>query len=204
MVKSVDPARASSAPTTWSPCSSVIPFTPKAARPMGRTSFWSNRIAIPCAVPMITSSSPLACITDTSSSSPSMERALSPLGRGRANASSLVRLISPFWVTKMMYGPAATWTALAATRGLLRGRGLFSGLGAVLLALLRGPQLLHRQQRGDLLAFGERHQVDDGLPAGGAPCLRQLVHLEPEDAALAGEDEHVCVRAGDEDLLDRR
>ena len=73
---------------------------------MGRTSFWSKRMAMPEAVPMMTSSSPLASMAATSSSVSSIESAFSPLGRGRANASSFVRLISPFWVTKMMYGPA--------------------------------------------------------------------------------------------------
>src|SRR6267154_2542950 len=150
MVKSVAPGRASSAPTTRSPCSSVMPFTPNAARPIERTSFWSKRMAMPCEVPMITSSSPFACMTATSSSSSSMDR----------------------------------------------------GFRTILVVLLRRPQLLHCPQRGDLLALREGDQVDDGLAPGCAPGLRQLMHLEPEHAALAGEDEHVGVRAGDEDLLD--
>jgi len=113
-----------------------------------------------------------------------------------------------------MYGPAATWTAFAATRDaslsstslalrlLFSGCGLLRGFRSVLVVLLRRPQLLHRAQRGDLLALRERDQVDDRLAPGGAPGLRQLMHLEPEHATLAGEDEHVRMRAGDEDLLD--
>ena len=58
-------------------------------------------MAMPVEVPMITSSSPLASMTAMSESFSSMLKALSPLGRGRENASSLVRLIRPLVVTKM-------------------------------------------------------------------------------------------------------
>ncbi len=43
--------------------------------------------------------------------------------------------------------------------------------------------------------------VDDRLALRGAPCLRNLVHLEPEAAAVVGKDEDVVVRRGDEQML---
>ena len=81
---------------------------------MARTSFCSKRIAIPSAVPITMSSSPRPCMTDTSESFSSMERALRPLGRGRENADNEVRLIRPFRVTKTMYGPLLTARAASA------------------------------------------------------------------------------------------
>ena len=91
---------------------------------------------------------------------------------------------------------------LAAGARLLLRSGLFRRLRALLLALLHRAQLFHRQQRRDLLVLRERDQVDDRLSSRGPACLGQFVHLEPEHPPLAGEDEHVVMRAGDEDLLD--
>ena len=41
-----------------------------------------------------------------------------------------------------------------------------------------------------------------GLPLRRAAGLRDLVHLEPVAAPVVGEDQHVVVRAGDEQVLD--
>ena len=41
-----------------------------------------------------------------------------------------------------------------------------------------------------------------GLPLRRAARLRDLVHLEPEAAAVVGEDEDVVVRRADEEVLD--
>jgi hypothetical protein len=63
-------------------------------------------------------------------------------------------------------------------------------------------KVLHRQHDGDLLAIGQREQVDDRLAARIARALRHLPDLEPVDPAAIGEAQDVVVRVGDEQLVD--
>src|SRR3954471_17681087 len=62
-------------------------------------------------------------------------------------------------------------------------------------------ELPHRHQRRDLLALLDGDAVDHWLAPGRAPGLRDLVHLEPVELPLVGEEEQVVVGAGDEQVL---
>ncbi len=63
-------------------------------------------------------------------------------------------------------------------------------------------ELRQEGHRGDFLVGGDGQQGLDVRAAGGAAGLGDLVHLEPEGPALAGDEQHVVVRGGDEQLLD--
>ena len=86
-------------PITSSPSASVIAFTPRAVRPMGRTSLSLNRIAMPLRVATTSSRSPSVRRTQASSSPSSSESAITPPLRAVWNAESSVRLIVPPRVT---------------------------------------------------------------------------------------------------------
>src|SRR6266850_2576798 len=63
-------------------------------------------------------------------------------------------------------------------------------------------ELAHRHERGEALVGLHRDAVDDGLAAGGARRLWDLVHLEPVALALFGEEHQVVVGRRDEQVLD--
>src|SRR5882672_5713720 len=63
-------------------------------------------------------------------------------------------------------------------------------------------ELAHRHERGEALVGFHRDAVDDGLAAGGARRLWDLVHLEPVALALFGEEHQVIVGRRDEQVLD--
>src|SRR5206468_5136375 len=63
-------------------------------------------------------------------------------------------------------------------------------------------EVLHIQDRRDLLAGLQRDQVADVFALAGGTDVWDLVHLEPEDAAGIGEAEQIVVRAGDDEALD--
>ena len=63
-------------------------------------------------------------------------------------------------------------------------------------------KILDGQHRADALALLQRQQIDDGLAAGTAARLRQLIHLEPVHLAVVGEAQQRVVRVGDEQLVD--
>src|SRR6266542_1887188 len=93
--------------------------------------------------------------------------------------------------------------AVRARVGLLRERALLDG--AVLRAEkkeLSVAELTHRNHRLDLRVRLNVDQVDDRLSTSGAACLRDLVDLEPEAAAVVAEAEDVVVRRADEQSLD--
>ena len=70
----------------------------------------------------------------------------------------------------------------------------------LLIFLLR--ELLHRQQRGDLLPLLHRHQVRDRLALAARADVGNLVDLQPVGAAAVGEDHDVGVRGGHEQVAD--
>src|ERR1051325_10967543 len=63
-------------------------------------------------------------------------------------------------------------------------------------------ELAHRHERGDSLVRLHRDARQNGLAARRARGLRDLVDLEPVALALLGEEHHVIVRRGDEQVLD--
>ena len=63
-------------------------------------------------------------------------------------------------------------------------------------------ELADRHQRRDLLAGLDGDAVDHRLAARRAAGLRDLVDLEPVELPGVGEEEHVVVRARDEEVLD--
>ena len=86
-------------PTTQSPSLSVRALTPRAVRPMARTSFSLKRIAMPFLVATSRSSLPLVRRTQHSSSPSSKSMAITPPLRVVWNAESGVRLMTPLRVT---------------------------------------------------------------------------------------------------------
>src|SRR4029079_12798307 len=62
-------------------------------------------------------------------------------------------------------------------------------------------EFAHRHQRRDLLTLLDGDAVDHRLAPRGPPGLRDLVHLEPVELPLVGEEEQVVVGAGDEQVL---
>src|ERR1700681_3570783 len=89
--------------TTSSPFASDIALTPRAGRPIGRTSFSLKWIAIPSCVARMMSRSPLLRSTASSSSSSSRPIAIKPLRRTFSNSASLVFLMTPRRVTITRY-----------------------------------------------------------------------------------------------------
>src|ERR671935_197683 len=68
-----------------------------------------------------------------------------------------------------------------------------------ILGLLEVARLDHGP---DLLALGERQQVDDRATLRLARPERKLVHLQAVDLTDGGEEEQVVVGGGDEEVLD--
>src|SRR5713226_1515167 len=89
-------------PTTVSPLPSLMPITPCVSRPIARTSFSLNRIALPRAVAMMMSSEPVVGVTQLSSSPSWRLIAINPLRRTFAYSASAVFFIYPFLVTISM------------------------------------------------------------------------------------------------------
>ena len=111
--------------------------------------------------------------------------------------------------TAMTASPSSTPIAMMPpARGLLNGDevGLLDHALARAhddeLLILLARELLDREQRGDLLAFFHRHQVDDRLALAAGPDVGDLVDLEPVGAAAVGEDHDVGVGGGDEQVAD--
>ncbi len=82
-----------SASTTWSSRPRRIPITPRAVRPIGRTSFSLKRIDFPFEVAMKISSDPRDSSAASRWSPSSMVTAMMPPARGRENAASGVFLM---------------------------------------------------------------------------------------------------------------
>src|SRR5467141_2674211 len=99
MTRTSPPGVAVALPTTVSPLPSLMPITPCVSRPMARTSFSLNRIALPRAVAMRMSSEPVVGVTQFSSSPSWRLIAIRPLRRTLAYSASAVFLIYPFLVT---------------------------------------------------------------------------------------------------------
>ena len=70
----------------------------------------------------------------------------------------------------------------------------------LLVFLLR--ELLHGEQRRDLLVGLELHEVDDRLALAAGADVGDLVDLQPVDAAAVREDQDVGVRRRDEEVAD--
>ena len=87
---------------TLCPLSSIIPRTPWALRPIGRTSFSSKRTAFPPELNSITSCLPSVSATPISTSPSSRSTAMIPEGRGREYSESDVFFTTPSWVAKKM------------------------------------------------------------------------------------------------------
>ena len=68
--------------------------------------------------------------------------------------------------------------------------------------VLVGREVARVDDGRDLLVVLDGKQVDHGRALGLAAAKRNLVHLLTVDLALVGEEEHVVVRRGDEELLD--
>ena len=120
----------------------------------------------------------------------SMESAMMPDGRGRLNCSS----------AGLLHEPAARRLEDAHPAALGRGR------RRLLLALGRGgvwPRAAPAPAgwRPPSRPAPSCTRLTMGLPARRPARLRDLVHLEPVDLALVGEDQHVAVGGGDEEAL---
>src|SRR5581483_11627915 len=63
-------------------------------------------------------------------------------------------------------------------------------------------EVTHGEHGPYCLARLQRYQVADVLALAGGADIRDLVHLEPVNAAAVGEDKNVCVGRGDEQMLD--
>src|SRR6476659_6590036 len=87
-----------SIPMTQLPSSSVMPLTPYAVRPMGRTSLSEKRMVMPCFVPRSISRWPSVTCTPMSLSPSSSPSAIMPPCRGLLYAESSVFLMRPFLV----------------------------------------------------------------------------------------------------------
>ncbi len=81
---------------TCSPSGILMPRTPEALRPIGRTSSSAKRMALPSVVHSMTSRKPSVSDTPTSLSPSSRSTAMMPAVRGRENAASDVFLTVPF------------------------------------------------------------------------------------------------------------
>ena len=66
---------------------------------------------------------------------------------------------------------------------------------------LLGREVLRGDDGADRLAFLQRQQVHDGRAAGMAAGLGNLVHLQAIHLALGGEEQHVGVGGGHEQVL---
>ena len=65
-------------------------------------------------------------------------------------------------------------------------------------------ELLHAQQRRDLLALGHVDEIGDRLALAAAADFRHVVDAQPVALAAVREDQDVGVRVGDEQVLARR
>ena len=117
-VRMVFPSVGISIPMTRSSPAILIPRTPRAVRPMSRTSPSLKRIDLPFRVPRKMSWFPRVSWTSISSSPSSMEIAMIPPARGLEKAESSVFLIVPFLVTMTTdFSPVNSRTGrTAATR----------------------------------------------------------------------------------------
>ena len=86
---------ACSMPTTSSPLDREMPRTPLAGRPMGRASFSSKRMDLPCLVAIIMSLLPNVICTLISTSPSSKPMAIMPVLRMLANSFKSTRLTLP-------------------------------------------------------------------------------------------------------------
>ena len=68
--------------------------------------------------------------------------------------------------------------------------------------VLVGREVTRVDDGRDLLVVLDGKQVDDGRALGLTAAERNLVHLLAIDLTLVGEEEHVVMRRGDEELLD--
>ena len=163
-------------PTTSSPSRSVMPRTPYAVRPIGRTSVSAKRIAMPSRVPMKISPVPSVSCTAITASPSSTPIAMMPPARGLLNAVSAVFLMTPFRVP--------------ITTNLSSSNSFTASIAAMLLALL------HRHQVRDRLALAV------GADVGNLVDLQPVDPAavgEDQDVGVGGGDEEVA----DEVLLAR-
>ena len=65
-----------------------------------------------------------------------------------------------------------------------------------------GRELLHAQQRGELLALGHVHEIRDRLALAAPADFGHVVHAQPVAPAAVREDQDVGVRVGDEEVRD--
>ena len=94
-VRSVAPGRTTVIATTSSPARSAMPRTPRAVRPMERTSDCGKRMAIPARVPMKISPCPSVSSAPTTASSGSTPMAMMPPDRTCRKALRSTRLTTP-------------------------------------------------------------------------------------------------------------
>jgi len=92
--------------TRW-PGMSCMPRTPRAVRPMGRTSASRKRMAFPASLKSMTSRVPSVMAASTSSSPSRSSQAMMPLDRGREKSASGVFLTVPRAVAMRTYWPSA-------------------------------------------------------------------------------------------------
>jgi hypothetical protein len=93
---------ATSSAITLPPFARFMPRTPRAPRPIGRTSFSSKRTALPSSENIITSCLPSVIATPTRQSPSSRSTAMIPEGRGREKSASEVFFTTPSCVAKKM------------------------------------------------------------------------------------------------------
>ena len=65
-----------------------------------------------------------------------------------------------------------------------------------------GRELLHLQQRRQLLALGHVHEIRDGLALAAPADFRHVVDAQPVASSAVREDQDVGVRVGDEEVRD--
>ena len=62
--------------------------------------------------------------------------------------------------------------------------------------------LLHWNDGCDLLTGHQRKQIDDGSTSGGTSCLRNLVSFQAVYASLVGEEHHIMMGCGHQQIFD--
>ena len=101
------------------------------------------------------------------------------------------------------------WSSLMATIPLVRALvkseigTFFTTPWRVAMSTNRSSVKLRKaHDRGDLFLAAQGEQDLDALALCLSAALRNLVHLHPVGLALVGDEQHVVVRGGDEELLD--
>jgi len=123
---------------TRPPLARFMPRTPRAPRPIGRTSFSSKRTALPSLEKSITSCLPSVSATPTRQSPSSRSTAMIPDGRGRENSASEVFFTTPSCVAKNTY--CSSWNSFTGRMALMRSpSSIFSRFTIGLPRLVRLP-----------------------------------------------------------------